>query len=336
MKNKLQGVFTVSVIVVLILSLIYIDEVKDGITKAIENCITGIVPSLFLNSVLSGVLIKCSTNMKPKRISSSDYGILLAFLLGNICGYPIGAKILSDLVKENNITHEQAEKAICFSFASGPAYVLGIVSTVLFHAKLLGFTTFVSIFLSNMVLYIAYIFRCRKSDCTNSACKAVCFTEAVMESISSSANSMISICSAIVFFSAMIAILKVIVPSVNAKISAILEISNITSLQGNGLLFFVLVTLLLSFGGLCVHMQIICLAGGSFSFRWFYLTRPIQLLLTALFSSLGYLIVSDHISIETSLNSDNIELTSAGNIIPFICICGMVLIALTYKKSDRT
>ncbi len=322
------------VIVVLVLSLMYIDDVKDAIVRSIENCIIGIVPSLFLNSVLSGVMIKCSGTFKPRRISYSKYSIFLAFLLGNICGYPIGAKILADLVKENTITREQAEIAICFSYSSGPAYILGIVSTTVFHAKLLGFTTFVSIFLSNMILYMICTVKLKIKSDVNVSCKGFSLTDAVMESITSSASSMISICSVIIFFSAIIALL----PLLNSILAAILEISNITSLQGSGMAFFALTTVLLSFGGLCVHMQIICLAGSSFGFKWFYLTRPIQLLLTAAFSAIGYLIVHGHISIETSVES-SVELSSTGSVIPFICVAGMVLIALTYKKttacSDR-
>ncbi len=330
MKTKIQELFTILVIAVLILSLIHIDEIKAGVVQAIENCLIGIVPSLFVNSVLSSVLIKLSGAIKPRKISRGSYGIFLAFILGNICGYPIGAKILGDLVKENAITRDQAEIAICFSFASGPAYVLGIVSTSVFSEKLLGFTAFVSIFLSNMVLYIVCTIKLKFKSDASISCKGFSLTDAVMESISSSAGSMISICSAIVFFSAIIALL----PSLNPIIYSVLEISNITSLEGNGLLFFVMVTVLLSFGGLCVHMQILCISGGSFSFKLFYLTRPIQLLLTAVFSSIGYLIVQNHISINADA-SKNIEFSSTGSIVPFICVCGMVLIALTYKKSDR-
>ncbi|MCD8108069.1 MAG: hypothetical protein LUE20_08935 [Oscillospiraceae bacterium] len=330
MKNRLQGLFTVFVIAVMILSLIHINEVKDAIVKSIENCITGIVPSLFLSSVLSVVLIKCSGTLKPKRISKVNYGLFLAFLLGNICGYPIGTKILSELVKDNTITSKEAEKATCFSFASGPAYILGIVSTAVFHAKLLGFTAFLSIFLSNMVLFITYMLRHHPSFADDTACKGVSLTNTVMDTINSSANSMIAICSSIVFFSALIALL----PSLNPAVASILEISNITSLQGNGIIFFVLATVLLSFGGLCVHMQIICLAGESFGFKYFYLTRPIQLLLTAAFSSIGYLLVQKYISVETG-TTERIEFSSTGSVIPFICVAGMVLIALTYRKSDR-
>lgn len=330
MKNVLNGLSVALVITVLVLSLVHIDEVKDGIITSIENCVINIVPSLFLNSVFSGVLIKCSVAFKPKKISYANYGIFLAFLLGNICGYPIGAKVLSDLVKENAITSEQAEIAICFSFASGPAYILGIVNTALYHSKLLGFTAFISIFSSNMLLYMICTVKFKFKSNVNISCKGVPLTASVMESINSSANSMISICSAIVFFSALISIL----PSLNPIISAILEISNIISLQGNGILFFILTTVLLSFGGLCVHMQIICLSGGSYSFKWFYITRPIQLLLTALFSSLGYIIVQNHISLETEA-TNSIKFSNTESIIPFICVSGMVLIALTYRKSDR-
>lgn len=336
-NRVLQWISLASVVTVLILSLIYIEEAKEGIVKAIENCVIGIVPSLFLNCVISSVLIKCTFGLKPKIISSADYGIFMAFILGNICGYPIGAKALSELVSEKTITSEQAEKAICFSFASGPAYILGIVSLTVFNSKLLGFTAFVSMFLSNAVLYIFYCVKNKAIAHDNKCCKAISLTDAVMESINSSASSMISICSSIVFFSAILAIIKVIIPSLNATISAILEISNITSLEGNGILFFVTATVLLSFGGLCVHMQIKCLTGSSFGLKQFYLTRPIQLLLTAIFSSIGYSIVQNYVSIETSTSNGTLELSASGSLVPLICTAGMVLIALTChkQKSDR-
>ncbi len=337
MKN-ISRLLIVLVIATLILSLVYIDDVKDGIIKSIDNCILIIVPSLFLNSILSSILIKYSNSLKPARVSSSGYGIFIAFILGNICGYPIGAKVLNELVSEKTITSEQAEKAVCFSFESGPAYILGIVSSTVFHSKLMGFTAFLSIFLSNTVLYIFYCVKNKVLTNDNKSRKDISLTDSVMESISSSASSMISICSSIVFFSAILALIKVIFPSLSAIPSTILEISNITSLEGSGMLLFVTATALLSFGGICVHMQIKCLAGTSFGLKWFYITRPIQLLLTALFSSIGYLIIQNHVSIEAGSNSGTIELSTSGSIIPFICTAGMVLIALTYhkQKSDRT
>ena len=105
---------------------------------------------------------------------------------------------------------------------------------------------------------------------------------------------MVSICSAILFFSAIIAVVYAVAPFAGSLsiVPPILEISRITSLKYAGLTSFVIVAVLMSFGGLCVHLQLFSLfpefplsKGKFFLFRLLhgFLASGIFLLLARLF-----------------------------------------------------
>ena len=50
-----------------------------------------------------------------------------AFLMGLISGYPVGAKIVTDLKDNNLCTTEEAERMLCFTNNSGPLFIIGTV-----------------------------------------------------------------------------------------------------------------------------------------------------------------------------------------------------------------
>ena len=139
-----------------VLSLFFMDSIKDNVIAAIKSCAYTIVPSLFVMCVLSTIITKSGAIERLAAVFKIDGRYFSAFILGNISGYPIGAKVLSSLVEDNRITKADAERAICFCFASGPAFCLGVVGGTVFKSKLLGVMLFLSIFLSNLTLYIFF------------------------------------------------------------------------------------------------------------------------------------------------------------------------------------
>lgn len=50
-----------------------------------------------------------------------------AFVLGLISGYPMGAKIVTDLRNNNNCTKDEGERMLCFTNNSGPLFIIGTV-----------------------------------------------------------------------------------------------------------------------------------------------------------------------------------------------------------------
>ena len=61
-----------------------------------------------------------------------------AFILGVLCGYPIGAKTAVDLYKNSYISKKEAENLICFSNNSGPLFIIGALGIGMLSSKSAG------------------------------------------------------------------------------------------------------------------------------------------------------------------------------------------------------
>lgn len=316
------------------LSVIYIDDVKAAVIESVKSCAFTIVPSLFLMCVLSSAVMNSRAVKRALSLFGMNTSILMAFILGNIGGYPIGAKILKDMVDKKELTAEEAEKAVCFCYASGPAFCLGIISASVFKSKVLGFASIGAVFTANLCLFLFsvkdYKRRNKQTDIS-----ARSFTDVITSSVVSSSYAMLSICSTIVFFSALIAVINAIFPAVDDMhiLKSILEISNAATLRCSGLADFVVITILLAFGGVCVHMQLKSLVGDTFSFKRFYLAMPIKLALTAVFAGISYYLIQRYLPASSAETS--IVISQSGSIVPLICVIGMSAISFTYRCQKR-
>ena len=72
-----------------------------------------------------------------------------------LCGYPIGAKILSDMVTNNQISKQEAEDMLPFCSSSGPLFVVGTVGAGMFGSKAFGAKLFLVHALS--VVLVAFV-----------------------------------------------------------------------------------------------------------------------------------------------------------------------------------
>ena len=75
-----------------VLSLFFMDSIKDNVIAAIKSCAYTIVPSLFVMCVLSTIITKSGAIERLAAVFKIDGRYFSAFILGNIGGYPIGAK----------------------------------------------------------------------------------------------------------------------------------------------------------------------------------------------------------------------------------------------------
>lgn len=67
-----------------------------------------------------------------------------AFIMGIISGYPIGAKIVTELRQENLCTKEEGERLLAFTNNSGPLFIIGTVGISLFGNTSIGLLLFLT------------------------------------------------------------------------------------------------------------------------------------------------------------------------------------------------
>lgn len=153
---------TIVVLAVMLLILNSPLKFTRGTTEGIKLFFTAVFPGLFpfmlLTKILTemGVILKLSSKMD--KISYKLFGTsgvsLYAFFMSIVSGYPIGAKIISDLYKKNLISEKEAKKMSVFCTTSGPIFVIGSVGTVMFGSIKIGIIIYASHILSALLLGI--------------------------------------------------------------------------------------------------------------------------------------------------------------------------------------
>ncbi len=100
---------------------------------------TRMVPTLFPFMVLSSLMIYSGADKQLGKILSyilkpflklTDYGIYAA-TMGFLCGFPMGAKVVSELYIARKITAREAQLLIAFCNNIGTAYFLGLILPIL-------------------------------------------------------------------------------------------------------------------------------------------------------------------------------------------------------------
>ena len=98
---------------------------------------------LFLSKILSPI-----TN---KLFGLSSYGIF-ALISGLLSGYPIGAKLVSELYTEKKLSKSEAQYLLSFTNNSGPLFIIGTVGTIILNNKNIGFFLLLIHYLSALTI----------------------------------------------------------------------------------------------------------------------------------------------------------------------------------------
>ena len=328
-KELLKVILSALFIIIFMLSISLIDNVKIAVVESIKTTLLTIIPVLFVNSTLASVICKSGIIERTFKKSRINPYALTAYIIGNLGGYPLGVKVVADMLKDAKINTTEAENVIKYSFSPGPAFVLGIVADNVFNSKLLGYICFLSIFVANTLIFIFDKGKYKRAETQN---QINISTNEILLCVRKSADAMLTIGATIVFFSAIVEILRHILVCIDKfpAFLTILEISNILKLDFSDVFSFVIVTALLAFGGVCIHMQLISLSQGAFSFRKFYITRIVQIVLSAVISYFGYSIITHFFP--KACTATKYVFTQSTSIIPLVCVVLMMIISFTYKE----
>lgn len=260
--------------VAVVLLLIDPKSVSEAIEISSESCLEVIVPSLFAFTVLAVYLQKSGlyrVALKPltfplSKLLRMDEELCAVFVLANIGGYPVGAKLLTELVRQGRLTSKNAGRMMCFCFGSGPGFMIGIAGMKIFGSAAAGLALFGAGFASSLV--IAAFVRTRGEIPLEKAESGYSLTsEAFISSVTSAARVMFTVCAMIVGFSAISALLRTVgvyslfesIFGSNEIFPALLEVTQIKALTPTAHALPTCAALL-GFGGVCVLMQIAALA----------------------------------------------------------------------------
>ena len=227
----------------------------DGITVWAYN----VLPALFPFTVLTTLAIKLKPRSKLS-LTKTLFGISCdnEFVMSLLCGYPIGAKAVSD----SNADTTTATRMCSFCSSAGPIFIIATVGAKLLQNTTATIIIVVSHFLS--VILNGLIYRRKDKAINLSEVDAHFNPEDFGNTITNSALSIISVGGLIALFYMLADMIKNILPaslSDNVAVSFVIGLLEMT----NGILGVckltdvatatVLCSTLLAFGGICVFLQ---------------------------------------------------------------------------------
>lgn len=115
-----------------------LDASRDGMKLWLNTLIPTLLPFLILTGIIlrTGGVEKLLSPFSPvwRHVFGLSSSGAYALLLGLLCGYPMGAKIASDLYTHGKIGRQEAEYLLTFSNNASPAFL----TTYLAHVCLKG------------------------------------------------------------------------------------------------------------------------------------------------------------------------------------------------------
>lgn len=277
--NYLEIIYITLILSIILLLVILpktsISSFYDGIEIWATKILPSLLPFFILTQLLSSTPIIPYLEKKISPITEKLYGVGgssgYIYIMSIISGYPVGAKITSDLYSSGKISKKEAISITSFTSTSGPLFILGTVAMGMLGNIKSGIIILVSHYLG--ALLNGFIYRCHENKSSNNI---VSTTQSNTSSIiGSSIQSVLNIGAYVSLFYMIInllLILNIFSPLANTLalvnlpkditygvLSGLIEVTTGELLLTKSNLSIKLITIfstfIISFGGLSIHAQ---------------------------------------------------------------------------------
>lgn len=341
-KDKLKISLLAALSIIMAIMLILDSRgVSQAVISCTGVCLNSLIPSLFGYMVLCTMLTQSGLGdliFKPlwyifRRIIKLDSRMFSVFMMSQIAGYPVGVRLISTLIAQNNNYNEISEKCSFFCYNSGPAFIVGMVGLTVYNSALAGMLIFVSCLLSNFIMAIFFTrkFPQQRHVSRNSLDLGV---STVKSSLMSTGYALLAVCLSMILFNTVPELIRCAgYDMADGKIinTILMSVWEVTNIKNSGaLLPLPIAAALISFGGLCVIFQVITLCDYKLNVGKFIAARAVSALLSGgicflLTAATGY---------STAIQTGSIYTPGVlmQNPIVAVCILAMTFILLSYRK----
>lgn len=244
------------------------EKAAEGVRKGLDICAVSVIPSLFPFMALSSFLINSRlclfrgkiANAMGKKLFSLPGSALSAVFMSLIGGFPIGASMTSKLLANGEITKNQAQRMMLFCVNAGPAFVIGTVGVSMLANAAAGGIILISLLISSLSMgFFSFLISDGEftvpKEYKNEAAPE--FSQAFTRSVADAAGAMFSICAWVILFSCVNAFTDLLSISESGKIfiKSVLEVTT-GSFAAAGNVSLPIMCLIIGFGGICVHCQV--------------------------------------------------------------------------------
>lgn len=260
--------------IILIFVLLKKNIVSETIITSLSIWLNTLVPSMFPMFILSDILISYNfINYIPNKIINffskifniSRSGVLILFL-SIISGFPNNARNIKTMYDKKAITKKECEHLLMFNHFANPLFVLQTIGTFFLNNTSFGIIILLAHAISNIIIGI--IFRNKNTLTSNNFItnKGNCqsFGNLLSLSIKKSIDCLLMISGTVTLF----LILSTLITNIfhlnnimSTIIKAILEmtmgLSSLADLEVSNTIKVVFSTVIISFGGLSIHLQVL-------------------------------------------------------------------------------
>ena len=313
------------------------EELSGAVRESVSGCLEVVIPALFAFTVLSVYLQRSGLYLlafvpltKPLSVILRLPGELCAvFLLANIGGYPVGAKLLSELVRAGRLSRRDAGRMLCCCYGSGPSFVIGTAGMVVFRSAAVGGVIYGACLLSSLVIAVAVCRTGERITLTGREAHTDLGVECFVRSVDSGARVMYTVCIMAAAFAAVTALLES--SGVTGLIEKLLRAAGLGGNSGRvfpALRAVPLCAAALSFGGVCVIMQAAAVSGGAVPIRGLMISRIPAALMSALFSLPAELLTDNSEAVWANAYSAEPFTMNAGLSVCVLVMAGMLILSM--------
>lgn len=280
-----------------------LDAATSGLLLWFNKVLPSLLPFVILINILSRLDLLAQLSHKLSFLTQILWRLpgasLLAYLMGFLAGYPMGAKMVRSLYNSRQLSAQEASRTLCFCNNCGPLFIVGTVGTSMLTNTSTGYFLLFIHFISTLCLVFiisaypplpASHLSAQKND-TPEPSFSLLFNEAV----SNAMDTIVCVGGYIIFFSVLTSLLlhspftqclqKLCIvfhidaaPIIRLSVG-FLELSNgcayLSKLPCSPITL-ALIAAVLGFGGLCVYFQTLYVLGsdsflakGYFRFKLF-------------------------------------------------------------------
>ena len=284
--RKFGWILPPAMLVLLTFFLLHIPAVVGGVQSGMATAALSVLPALFFFAVAADLTVSLTGGaLRPLSPKAS------VFLLGALCGFPVGAIVCERMCASGALDRRDAERLLPFVNNASPAFLLGAVGS-LFGDRRIGVLLFLSQLAAASILCLPR--RIKTQSYTVNAVPPPP-ADAFFNAVDRSVQSMLRVMALICLFSAILAVLRCYIPNntVFAALALLLEIGNgaARSAELFGTSPCAAVTLCAfgcGFSGICVHMQVLSvLRSVKVRYNHFFFGKVMLSAMTAFFAFCG-------------------------------------------------
>ena len=271
MHRKLNILLLYFLLLIELLILYNSKIIINDIKKTSIIFIINIFPSLFPTMLLGNLLVKCNIKLIIPSFIKKIFNILFnfddnmttIFIMSMLCGAPSNAMFINDYLEKGLINEKTAKNMLKVTRFINPLFVISAVGITIFNSVKIGILILIILYISNFIK--AFLLRKNfvSTSIKDTNINNINFINELKITIKETINTLLFIFGTITTFNILICLIKEIF---NLNLFSTLIINSLLEMTIGIIILkdisipllpkILIAYLILSFSGLCIHMQI--------------------------------------------------------------------------------